>query len=257
MVLLGGAGVAQANIITIGDGSNNLFDVNVVTGQVANQVTVSGTNSGEVLTDVAYVGADLYGITNANLYSIDRSTGNALLVGSGLGASATGAGINSMFYDGSTLFAMGFSGTNLFSIDFNSGSASIIGDVGTTTAGDIEQSNVAADELFISSLTPDNSTFTSVEKDGTGHSVIGNMGIGDVYGLAYVGNTLYGAAGTSVYSVNTVVGSTTLSAAIQDDIDVAYGATRVVPIPAAAWLFGSAMLGMLGIGRYAKTKAAA
>ncbi len=113
--------------------------------------------------------------------------------------------------------------------------------------------------VFINSLDLMDATLGNVtfklfsDANGTGTQVGGdvkNLFNGDTHGspnfyetIDFTGITGFGAAKSLVISMNGVSGAI-------DNIQV-----TAVPIPAAAWLFGSALLGMAGIGYRRNSKA--
>jgi hypothetical protein len=261
-ILLGGVGAAQAGSILVGDASGTIYNVDVTT-----RVATAFVTPTVKMRDIAYVNNTLYGVDKDNLYTI---TGNGVpnTVGAlGAGSVSSSTGMNALFYDGTNLFGMSNGTTDIYKINTGTGAATSAGITGFTSEGDIEEVPGDANNLFATTNNTDTtsnpngwSDFTKVGKAGGGN-VVGSTGVADVWGLAYSMGTLYGAAGSNLYTINTGTGAATLLGQIliggNTPIQVAYGATRPVPLPAAVWLFGSAMLGMLGIGRLGRKTAAA
>ena len=263
-VLVGGVGTAQADIF-IDDSTGAIYDVDVGTRAATLFATPDVT-----MRDIAFVGNVLYGIDESKLYTIDPtdpSNSTTTPVGD-LASSGDNTGMNALFYDGATLFGMSFTQSDLFTIA-TSGTGPLATAVGFdwdfTSEGDIEQSTTSGN-LYVTTTTDGSATssdFNEITKIGT--TPVGGVsfdtGVNDVWGLAYFGSTLYGAAGSNLYTIDpnttTVTDQGTITLASGGDLEVAFGATRPVPLPAAAWLFGSAMLGMIGVGRYARKKASA
>jgi hypothetical protein len=273
-ILIGGVGTAQAGSILVGDKTGAIWsvvaDTTIGTKAATPFITPNdGFGKTIVMRDIAYAnGGDLYGVDVGNLYSIDTTTGVASVVGAGLsgvGVNGSNTGMNALFFDGSTMFGMSNGTESLYTIDTVTGTAAAVGSsLGFKSEGDIEQSttsgNLYATTTTDASASP--SWFNEITKAG-GIPVGGvsfNTGVQDVWGLAYSEGTLYGAAGTKLYSINPATAIITelgvITAGNGAAIDVAYGATRPVPLPAAAWLFGSALLGMIGVGRLGRKRAA-
>ena len=65
------------------------------------------------------------------------------------------------------------------------------------------------------------------------------------------GTTLFGAEGNALYTIDQITGIATLvGTGSYSDIR---GLAAVVPVPAAVWLFGSGLLGLIGMARRKKT----
>jgi len=273
-LILAGVGTAQAEEIIVGDSDANIYSVDVSNGTATKLFTTKVSDTVTAMRDIAYVGATLYGVDKTNLYQIDNA-GNATVVGT-LNAGTTpdpSKGMNGLFYDGTTLYGMSNGTTDLYKIATTgvSNLATSVGDTGRMSAGDIEQDMSDSGRLLatvvpLSSEGDSASRLVSIAKSNADTSVIGSTGADIVWGLAYAGSTLYGAAGSGLYSFNTTNGLATFLYTIfiggdqNEPISVAFGATRtVVPLPAAVWLFGSAsaMLGLVGVGNRRKQKLAA
>jgi hypothetical protein len=233
--------VSAAPILYIGDAFGNLGTVDVATGDVS----VIGRMPA-VMTDIAFdPNGNLYGITFTGLYSINRTTAAATFIGN------TGISSNSLVFDSSgNLYT---ANNSLYSINTTTGSASRIGNGGAAynSSGDLA---FIGGELFLSSGSGGVDSLVKINTSNGAGTVVGSTGFSAVYGLATDNNVnLYGVAGTTVLSINALTGS---GAAL-----VNYGgkglisangsayATEAVPIPAAMWLFGSGLLGLIGIAR--------
>lgn len=237
--------LSAAPVLWVGDSSGTLGTVDVATGNVA----VIGS-MGTVMTDIAFdPSGNLYGITFTSLYSIDKDTAASTLIGN------TGIISNSLVFgsDG-TLYT---ANNSLYTIDTITGSSTIVGNGGDpySSSGDLA---FIGGELYLSSVGGDD-LFKLDTGTGVG-TEIGNIGFGAVYGLATDNNIdLYGTTGITVLSVDVTTGAgTALVNYGGQGLGSANGSAfleeaAVVPVPAAVWLFGSGLLGLVGIARRKKS----
>jgi len=179
----------------ISDRSGEIGLFNTATGAL-----VAGTlhHTGESLTDIAFIGDDMYGTTFKGLYAIDDNTGSSTLIGDYTFTDK----MNALVGDGSDLLAASYTSDETYRIDPATRKVYDYADVGYASAGDL---------AFAGS-----SVYESVVKDGavdglydvTAHKLIGtfetNSGtaVHDVFGLADGGSGMYAVAGTDIYSVN-------------------------------------------------------
>lgn len=230
--------VNASPVLWSGDSSGRLGTVDVATGNV----NVIG-NMGVIMTDIAFdPNGNLWGITFNNLYKIDKTTAESTLIGN-LGTSA-----NSLVFDSSGVLYT--ANSSLYTVDTSTGSTSLVGNGGDSysSSGDLA---FVGGELFLSSSGGDNLVKINTT-DGSG-SLIGNIGLSSVFGLASPNGTdLFGLAGNSVLSIDSITGSgTSILDYSGQGLGSAFGSAfvteAVVPIPAAAWLFGTGLLALLGI----------
>ena len=235
--------VEASPVLWSGDDLGRLGTVDVATGDV----NVIGS-MGVTMTDIAFdPEGNLWGINFGSLYKIDKTTAASTLVGS-LGTSA-----NSLVFNSSgVLYA---ANTSLYTIDTTTGAASLVGNGGDsyTSSGDLA---FVGGNLFLSSLGGDNLVKINTG-DGSG-SLIGSIGFSSVFGLASPNGTdLFGLAGFNVLSIDSVTGSGTSlldysGQGLGSSFGSAFVTEAVVPIPAAAWLFGSGLFILLGIRKSAQ-----
>jgi hypothetical protein len=195
------------------------------------------------MTDIAFdPNGNLWGITFGSLYKIDKTTAASTLIGN-LGTSA-----NSLVFDSSGVLYT--ANSSLYTVDTSTGATSLVGNGGDSysSSGDLA---FIGGELFLSSSGGDNLVKINTA-DGSG-SLIGNIGFSAVFGLASPNGTdLFGLAGSNVLSIDPTTGSgTSILDYSGQGLGSAFGSAfvteAVVPIPAAAWLFGSGLLALLGI----------
>ncbi len=172
-------------ILGTGD-DGNLYSIVPATG-----VTTLIGAQGVTLTDIAAFGGLLYGVdSTTNLYSIDPITGHAILIG------ATGQSFNSLAFDSAgVLYAAGAATTNLFTINTATGTAT------RATNGVNAAYQAGGDLAFVGStlyLTAQINVngYTTLETvdltTGAVTAVGTDLGVKNVYGLAYYDGVLYG-----------------------------------------------------------------
>jgi hypothetical protein len=241
--VIGSTQVNAAPVLWIDDVSGRLGKVDVATGDV----TVVG-NMGVVMTDIAFdPTGNLYGISFNKLYQINKDTAAPTPVGN------TGITSNSLVFDADgTLYT---ANNALYKLNPSTGAATRIGSGGTAynSSGDLA---FIAGELYLSSVGGVDNLIKLNKTTGAG-ALVGSIGQAAVYGLATNNNVdLFGVAGTNILSVNTATGAgSTLVNFGGKGLGVAYGSSFIeeaappVPLPAAVWLFGSGLLGLIGFAR--------
>lgn len=230
-------------------GTSRLFSINRSTGAT----TAFGGLSSDInlmfgglainpLTGVMYATGGfndgVHAFQSTGLFTIDKTTGAATLVGFAGGnccVSPYGFNINGLgFRNDGTLFANGFTlsatdpGTShLFTLDLTTGAATDIGPSGVTLGRSLSYSGLA------------------FSNDGT----LLSMGSLDAAsGTLYSVNTANGAA----TSLNSGTGYGTGPIHFGVDGGLTFAPAAVVPVPAAVWLFGSGLLGLVGMARRKK-----
>jgi len=178
----------------IGDSSGNLGTVDVITGSVH----VIG-NMGQTMTDIAFDrNGNLYGITFDSLYSINKTTAASRFIGN-IGISA-----NSLVFDSDgTLYT---ANSSLYKVNVATGVATFVGNGGDSydSSGDLA---FIDGNLLLSSGGYNNNNLIRLDKSTGVGTIIGNIGLGSVYGIATDNHAdLYGASGTSVIRINTETG---------------------------------------------------
>ncbi len=253
-------GPSYAAEILVSDNFGQIADVNTATGAVTNLTTVTGTG-GEYLTDVAYTSnGTLYGTTFAQLYSI--SGGAATAIGGGYGGLI---GMNGLTGNGTGLLGAAYNTTSIYTISTSTGltSGSSYSSGGNVSAGDLA---FAGGILYEAVANPTNGNDELVNAS-TG-AVIGYFNVGgsqffsNFYGLAFdpTTDTMYGVAGTQVYTVGLSTGDLTADGNWStSSLGSAQGAAIApTPLPAALPLFATGLgaLGLLGWRRKRKNAAA-
>jgi|SRR5271166_459235 len=193
------AGAARADtFLWIDDANGNIGKVDLTT-----QTVVAGSvhNTGQSLTDIGFVGSNLYGTTFTGLYSINTSTGAATSIGT---YTFGGGGMNALVGNGSSLLGASFATNMIYNISPSNASGSTFAPSPAGSAGDLA---FAGSTLYESANGSGGSELVNVT---TGNVVaLFSPTLNDVYGLADDGTTMYAVAGTEVYSVNLSTGALT------------------------------------------------
>jgi len=235
-----------APVLWVVDGNGYLGTVDLETADVS----IIGYMN-DATTDIAFdPDGNLYAITRVDFYSVNKTTAEMTHIGERSDAT------NSLVFgsDG-TLYT---ASNSLYTIDISTGQATEIGRGGYsyTSSGDLA---FVDGNLLLSDLEGDDSLVNVNASNGEG-SLIGDIGFENVFGLASPnGVDLFGVSRFEVISIDptTGVGTSILDYSGSGLVD-GYGAAFIteaalVPIPAAVWLFGSGLLGLVGIARRKKT----
>lgn len=197
---------------------SELYQVEFPTGSERRiGITQDAQNNGIILLDIALNPKDgeLYGV-NDTLYRVNKNTATLTRIGNGLQATAPGVSSEAvaLAFSSDGLLYTGIDGNKLASIDTTTGKASIIGSLsaGYSYSGDL-------------AFAPDGRLFASVSgqdihdelwlvnpQTGTG-TPVGNIGYRKVFGLQFVGGTLYGlseGSPSSLITIDTTSGKGTL-----------------------------------------------
>ena len=231
-------------------GTSRLFSINRSTGAttafggLSSSINLSsGGLAINPLTGVMYATGGFNDGVNAyqstGLFTIDKTTGAATLVGFAGGNCCTGdfgIMLNGLgFRSDGTLFANGWalggpsypdsSTSHLYTVDLATGTATNIGPSGVTLGRSLKYSGLAFSD------------------DGTLLS-LGSLDAAS--GALYSVNTANGTA-TSLSGTGLPYGTGPIHFGV--DGGLAFAPTAPVPVPAAVWLFGSGLLGLIGVAR--------
>lgn len=152
------------------------------------------------VTDIAFHGPTLYGISFSQFLRIDPRTGAGQAVGN-TGFSTNGLAVAP---DG-TIYAAG--GDDLITIDPTTGVGSQVGNFGggLTSSGDLAFDSNGA--LFGALQSAGGVVLASIDRDTGVATTIGNTGLNTLYGLAFFCCRLYGAtSGGELVEVNVASG---------------------------------------------------
>jgi hypothetical protein len=167
------------------------------------QTTYIGS-TGVYLTDIAFLGDRLYGVTFTSLYEIDQTSGTAKQVAAlgGMG------GVNSLAGRNGTLYAATTAGEFL-TIDPQRGTVarSQLGN-GFKSSGDLAFLSDGTLVLAANTGGPGSDELVRVDVGSGSASQIGSIGFGGVYGLALVDGKLIGlTAGGDVLVIDPATGA--------------------------------------------------
>jgi hypothetical protein len=194
-VIVAGTVSANAAVLWIDDTAGNIGLVDTATGTI-----VPGTlhNTGQILTDIGFIGTQMYGTTFTSLFTIDTATGASTFVGTYGGAA--GGGMNALVGNGSSLLGASNAAATVFNINpanagisnFNSGLLGSAGDL-AFAGGTLYESGVSGGDVLVNV-----SAGTVV---GLFHTA-SISSFNAVFGLADDGTTMFAVDGTTIYSVN-------------------------------------------------------
>ncbi len=191
--------------IWISDRSGNIGLFNTATGALV-PGTMHDTHAS--LTDIAFIGSQMYGTTFKELDSIDDKTGST----SAIGTYPDGLEMNSLVGAGADLLGAAYNSDEVYEINPQTRTISDYKDVGLRSAGDLAWSGGTLYESVI-------------EGSGLGHDYLYNVTAGkligefttgsgthfdDLYGLVGSGGTMYGVAGNDIYRVDLATAHLTL-----------------------------------------------
>jgi hypothetical protein len=110
-LIVAGTVSANASSLWIDDTAGNIGLVDTATGNI-----VAGTlhNTGQILTDIGFIGTQMYGTTFGGLFTVNQATGASALVGS---YSSSGQGMNALVGNGSSLLGASNASTTVFNIN--------------------------------------------------------------------------------------------------------------------------------------------
>jgi uncharacterized protein YjiK len=199
----------------------------------------------------------LYGAGTASpnpLITINTATGAGTVIGTGLGLFCCD-GVTGLAYDslGDTLYGVDNLRDHFVSIGRTSGLGSVIHELDTQGPLSLTYDSLR-DTLFAVSDNTDE--LLTISKTGV-ESIIASIGLSNVRGLAYdpFTDTLFAVNTIStdnLLTINRITGAVTDLGEIGFSDVTGLTFVQVVPVPASAWLLGSA-LGLLGWMRRRKS----
>jgi len=217
------------SIFFVATANEDLYEIDIPAGTS----TLIG-DMGVFMTDIALdpTTGNLWGITFTQLYSIDKTNANVVLIGS-LG---TGDSNALTFGDDGTLYEAGNSSTDLRTVDLTDGSTTVVGNIGFVSSGDLIW-DASLDMLWFSSSTGSDSLVLIDPTTGIG-ALKGPFNFACVFGLGIEGGILYGTTcNGDLISIDTSDGSGTL---VNPTVNAIFGATDdQLLVKETAWADGT------------------
>ena len=183
------------------DPTSTLYTLDPATGSPRPVGPTGRTN----VTDIAFHGPTLYGVSFSELLRLDPETGVASAIGS-IGFQTNGLAVAS---DG-TIYAA-TTGGELVRVNPVTGAGTLVGSFGggLTSSGDLA---FDSNDVLYGALNSGGSVALASIDRGTGAAtVIGSTGLGTLYGLAFFCCRLYGTSGPGeLVDVNVATGQATV-----------------------------------------------
>jgi hypothetical protein len=187
--------------------TGRLFELDVATPTTDREIALvqdSATNNALDMFDIAWNGTNLYGVHAGNkFYRIRTDTGKAIFI------KTLDESVNALAFDNDgQLWGMG---DNLFKLSKDTGTMTKINTAPLTyfPSGDIVFSS--DNKLFVSASGGTNDYWMRVDTTNGTTTLIGDMGKRDVWGLARIGNTMYGGTlAGELLTINVSTGATTV-----------------------------------------------
>lgn len=173
--------------------------------------------NGIILLDIALNPKDgeLYGV-NDTLYRINKNTATLTRIGNGLQATAPGVSSEAvaLVFSSDGVLYTGVDGNKLATVDTTTGKASVIGSLGAGYSFSGDLAFAPDGKLFASVSGQDINDELLLVNPQTGVGTpVGNIGYRKVFGLQFVGGTLYGlseGSPSSLITIDTATGKGTL-----------------------------------------------
>ncbi|MEP0962400.1 MAG: VPLPA-CTERM sorting domain-containing protein [Roseobacter sp.] len=237
----------------------------ITVGTIAGTIATVDTTSGDIKTsfnpgvggwfDIAInnAGTAIGIVRGSGVYSIDLGAQSATSLGS------SGAFINSLaFGNGESLFGTGNNG--FYSVNTTTGAASLVGSgvgAGFRSSGDIAY---GGGTTFYGTSSGNcggigGDCLWSIDSTTGAGSIIGSIGVNDVYGLGIVDGLLFGlSASNAAYSIDTTTGAGTFLtsysvAGVTGGAAVPPSAVTPIPVPASLPLLTVGLGGLVIVAR--------
>lgn len=269
-------GVAHAATLVGINTSNQIGVFDSTNVAAASFVNISGLNSGESLIgiDLRPSNNTLYGIsTSNNVYTVDAYSGAATLV-TALNLSIINPSLGYGFdfnpvadFAGNASLRLVSSAGNNYAVNVNTGvvgnAGSVIGEnysavayTGSTPAGapagtSLYYVDSSRDSLNVN-VAPGTFNAPNIQEIGKLGANISTANGFEIFGdgSAFLAATIDGVNGlTRLFDIDLTTGKATQLGNFSSSITGLAAAPSAVPVPAAAWLFGSALIGFAGFRR--------
>jgi hypothetical protein len=244
------ASTGDDSLVTIDPATGNSADIGFIGGSMANAQRMDG---------IAFSPSGaLFGVQNLaapQLWSINATTAAASPIGFlGLAATPGNVAVALEFSPSGTLYTA-TTGGQLYTVNTTTGAATLVGTIGFPAAGDL--AFAPNGNLYMSSQPaglPSTSTLVQVDPTtGVGTS-IGSIGFDDVFGLEFIGNTLYGLNDDGdLITIDPTTGVGTLAANTSPTVIGLDLALSPVPEPSTLLLLLSGGLGLVGLKARARS----
>lgn len=182
----------------IDDVEGNIGLVDITTGTVT-QVH----NTGQDLTDIGFIGTQMFGVTFTNLFSINDATGASTQIGGAF----SDTGMNALIGSGAALISASNASNNVYNLNPSTAALSVRAVAPFPSAGDLAFNG----STLFESVTQNNGDDALVNVNTS--SVVAQFhttstpGFTNVFGLATdSAHVTYAAAGTEIYTVNLTTG---------------------------------------------------
>jgi len=192
------------NTLYVEDYLGNLYTIDATTGQETWVGPIGIYN----VTDIAFYGTTLYGITFSNFLVIDPNTGNGTIIGD-LGFPDMNALV--VASDG-TIYSASVGWGDFIKIDPNTGVGTLIGNYGSglSSSGDLAFNSEGVLYASIRRLGYVNDWLATVDLNTGVATLIGDIGYSYVYGLSFKNGKIYGVTQYGqLISINTFSGAGT------------------------------------------------
>jgi hypothetical protein len=232
-------------------GDFKLDTIDPATGNATVIGFIGGASDAQRMDGIAFSPSGaLYGVQNLTtpqLWSINASTAAASPIGFlGLAVGASNTAVALEFSPSGTLYTA-TTGGQLLTVNTTTGAATVVGTIGFPAAGDL--AFAPNGNLYMSSGPGVGaSSLVQVNPTTGAGTMIGAIGFNDVFGLEFVGNTLYGLNDSGdLITIDPTTGVGTLAATTSPTVIGLDLAVSPVPEPSALLLLLAPALGLAGL----------